>query len=132
MKYEVEQKFPVAHMSDLEIKLAGLGATLSATEVEVDLYFAHPARDFTKTDEALRIRRKGTSHYLTYKGPKIDATTKTRREIELPLGSEDQSAAAWTELLMALGFTAVAEVRKSRRRRSSPGSGAIHSAPGRL
>jgi adenylate cyclase class 2 len=116
MTLEVEQKFPVADLAALAARLAALGAPVSPPQTEVDLYFAHPARDFAKTDEALRIRRKGQSHYLTYKGPKIDATTKTRREIELPLGSEEGSAAAWTELLKMLGFSPVAEVRKSRRK----------------
>jgi adenylate cyclase class 2 len=116
MMFEVEQKFPLADLAALAARLAALGATISPPQTEVDLYFAHPARDFAKTDEALRIRRKGQSHYLTYKGPKIDATTKTRREIELPLGSGETTAAAWTGLLQTLGFTLVAEVRKSRRK----------------
>ena len=93
-----------------------LGATISVAQTEVDVYFAHPARDFARTDEALRIRRKGARNFLTYKGPKIDATTKTRREIDLPLLPDEEAAQAWTGLLIALGFTAVGEVRKSRRK----------------
>jgi adenylate cyclase class 2 len=116
MKLEVEMKFPVADMGALEARLAALGATVSEPQAEVDLYFAHPARDFAKTDEALRVRRKGRSNVLTYKGPKIDATTKTRREVELPLQPDEESAAAWVGLLQTLDFTPVAEVRKSRRK----------------
>ena len=44
-----------------------------------------PCRDFAQTDEALRIRTVGDTSFVTYKGPKLDATTKTRRELELPL-----------------------------------------------
>ena len=80
------------------------------------MYFAHPARDFAQTDEALRLRRKGGSFFITYKGPKIDAATKTRREIELPLAADEAGFQAWFGLLEALGFTAVGEVRKSRRK----------------
>lgn len=116
MTYEVEQKFPVPDLATAESRLAALGATISEPQQEVDLYFAHPARDFARTDEAIRIRRKGASNWLTYKGPKIDATTKTRREIDLPLAQGEAAAAAWRELLEALGFTPVAEVRKSRRK----------------
>ena len=116
MRFEVEQKFPAADLAALEARLSALGAAVSGRQAEVDLYFAHPARDFAKTDEALRIRRKGDRHYLTYKGPKIDATTKTRREIELPLEGGEEMAAAWTSLLRALGFTPVAEVHKLRRK----------------
>ncbi len=116
MRYEVEMKFPVADMASLESRLAGLGATISAAESEVDVYFAHPARDFAQTDEALRIRHKGRANSLTYKGPKVDAVTKTRREIDLPLPPDAETARAWTGLLNALGFTIVGEVRKSRRK----------------
>jgi adenylate cyclase class 2 len=115
MQYEVEQKFPVSDLADLEQRLLALGATIGAPQPEADLYFAHPTRDFAATDEALRIRRKGRSNLITYKGPKIDSTTKTRQEIELPLASGDESAQAWSGLLEVLGFARVAEVRKSRR-----------------
>ncbi len=91
MPYEVEMKFPAADLAELESRLAGLGATIAAPQSEVDVYFAHPARDFAKTDEALRIRRKGSLNFITYKGPKIDAATKTRREIELPLSARRAS-----------------------------------------
>ena len=116
MKYEVEQKFPVSDVAALEAELAAMGAAISEPRAEVDLYLAHPARDFARTDEALRIRRQGPSNSITYKGPKIDRTTKTRREIELPLPPGEESARAWAELLAALGFTPVAEVRKLRRK----------------
>ena len=127
MKYEVEQKFPVSDLAALEARLAAMGATVSDPQREVDLYFAHPSRDFAKIDEALRIRRKGrregSSNSITYKGPKIDETTKTRQEIELPLSSGEESAEAWRELLAALGFTPVAEVRKLRRKVDIPWQG---------
>ncbi len=77
-------------------------------------YFAHPGRDFARTDEALRIRQVGPQCYVTYKGPKVDPTTKTRREIELPLSGTAEAAAQWTALLEALGFKPVREVRKQR------------------
>ncbi len=116
MSYEVEMKFPVGDQTLLETRLTELGATIASAQTEVDVYFAHPGRNFAQTDEALRIRRKGATNFITYKGPKLDATTKTRREIDLPLPSGEESAETWTELLAALGFTVVGEVRKSRRK----------------
>jgi len=104
MKYEVEQKFPVADLADVQARLTDLGAAISSPHEEWDLYFVHPVRDFAQTDEALRIRRKKDFYAITYKGPKIDQTTKTRREIELPLGDSEQAARQWVELLIALGF----------------------------
>ena len=116
MRYEVEMKFPVGDMAAVESRLVEWGAVVSEPQGEVDVYFAHPARDFAKTDEALRIRRKGQSNFVTYKGPKIDPTTKTRHEIDLPLPPGEETAQAWTGLLGALGFYVVGEVRKSRRK----------------
>ena len=63
----------------------------------------------------LRIRQVGEDNYLTYKGPKLDTTTKTRREIETPIGRGATAAEQFAELLDLLGFRHVAEVRKRRR-----------------
>jgi adenylate cyclase class 2 len=114
MPIEVEQKFPVADAEALARRLMALGASAGETQEQVDGYFAHPERDFATSDEALRLRRVGAHNYLTYKGPKLDATTKTRHEIELELGTGDQAAEDAGRLLEALGFRPVAEVRKKR------------------
>jgi adenylate cyclase class 2 len=114
MVLEVEQKFPVSDLASLKSKLADLGAVHRETVAQVDCYFAHPARDFARTDEALRLRQVGQLNFITYKGPKLDTTTKTRREIEVGLAAGQQAAAAAAELLEALGFSRVGEVRKRR------------------
>ena len=118
--YEVELKFAVSQRAALERRLVGMGGELAEPQEQVDRYFAHPCRDFAQTDEALRLRRVGDSVAITWKGPRIDATTKTRREIELDLAREPAAAgagltlASWTELLEALGFRRVLEVAKRR------------------
>jgi adenylate cyclase class 2 len=112
MLYEVECKYRIEDTAGLRARLDALGAEWGGQIEQVDRYFAHPARDFARTDEALRIRRSGDELYITYKGPKVDATTKTRRELELPLAS--RAGAAFGELLLALGFNPVAEVSKKR------------------
>lgn len=116
MKFEVEHKYPVRDAAALEAQLGRLGAVPGEPQFQIDCYYAHPARDFAATDEALRIRRVGQANYVTYKGPKLDPATKTRREIELPLAPGAQAAADFALLLDALGFRPVAEVRKRRRR----------------
>jgi len=116
MNYEVEQKFPVDDLAPIEAKLAALGAEISEVRVEVDLYFNHPARDFAQTDEALRLRRVGRTNRITYKGPKFDATTKTREELDLPLPEGEATVEAFSTLLGALGFVTVGQVRKERRK----------------
>ncbi|EEB74875.1 class IV adenylate cyclase [Thermococcus sp. AM4] len=83
-------------------------------EYHEDTYYQHPCRDFSKTDEALRIRiRRFNGHFeafLTYKGPKLDSVSKTREEIEVQISDPDGHA----RILEALGFTEVLTVEKVR------------------
>ncbi|QDU29735.1 CYTH domain protein [Anatilimnocola aggregata] len=114
MPLEVELKFPLADEAALRARLATFAITWHEPEVQVDCYFNHPARDFSQTDEALRLRKMGEQNVITYKGPKLDALTKTRREIELPIAAGDEGLAQFGELLTALSFRRVAEVKKTR------------------
>lgn len=95
--YEVEQKYPLSDVAAVEAALARLGATWHGTVEQVDRYFNHPCRDFAATDEALRLRRTGEALAITWKGPRLDATAKTRRELELPLAEAAVPAAAVAE-----------------------------------
>jgi adenylate cyclase, class 2 len=115
MRYEVEQKHRVADEAALVARLQVHGVSLEEAIEQSDQYFAHPCREFAKTDEALRIRVVGDKSFVTYKGPKLDKTTKTRREIEMPLDPGDHDGSQFASLLAALGFTPVAIVRKRRR-----------------
>jgi adenylate cyclase class 2 len=115
MKYEVEQKHGVEDEAALIVRLQQHGAHLEKPFDQRDQYFAHPCRDFAKTDEALRVRVVGNKSFVTYKGPKLDRATKTRQEIELPLDPADHDGSQFASLLKALGFTPVAIVRKRRR-----------------
>jgi adenylate cyclase class 2 len=125
--YEVELKYRVADVPEVEAALERLGASWHGTAEQVDRYFNHPSRDFAVTDEALRLRSTAAGLAITWKGPRLDATAKTRREIELPVAMAAVPAAAgalsavpatlerWAELLEALGFRRVREVAKRRR-----------------
>src|SRR6476660_6910682 len=115
MSYEVEQKHRVPDEAEFVARLQERGANLEKPIEQSDQYYAHPCRDFATTDEALRIRVVGDESFVTYKGPKLDKTTKTRREIELPLDPDDHEGSQFASLLAALGFTPVAVVRKRRR-----------------
>lgn len=120
MKYEVENKYAVDDRGRMERLLQAAGARLGPAVRQSDLYFRHPARDFAATDEALRIRSVGDQAWITYKGPKVDRATKTRREIELPLGPGPECAGQYAELLGALSFQPVAAVDKSRQETRFP------------
>lgn len=114
---EVEMKFRVVDPHALEERLQGMGLRFEPEVEERDKFYQHPCRDFGKTDEGLRLRLRkfgdGTvESFLTYKGPKLDPTTKTRREIEIPVDPE----APWPALLESLGFREAGTVHKFRRR----------------
>lgn len=115
MNYEVEQKYPVDNLAAVEAQLAALGAEIGPPEAQSDEYFRHPTRDFAETDEAFRIRRVAQANCLTYKGPKIDRQSKTRREIEVSFADGSEAAAQMQALVGVLGFESVAEVAKIRR-----------------
>lgn len=114
MPYEVEQKFRVDDRLALVARLAACGIACDDVEEQTDVYLAHPSRDFSKTDEALRIRIAGAECVVTYKGPKLDAVTKTRQELELPIAGGPAAVEDWTKLFEAIGFRPVASVCKRR------------------
>ncbi|WP_135825903.1 class IV adenylate cyclase [Halorussus ruber] len=123
--YEVEVKVPADH-EEVRDRLAELGGDPVNEVTQEDTYYDAPHREFAETDEALRVRREIVRSdsdgetptedeafaELTYKGPLVEAESKTRREVETVV--EDDEAAA--ELLGALGFDPAATVRKERER----------------
>ncbi|QDT17933.1 class IV adenylate cyclase [Alienimonas californiensis] len=121
--YEVELKFPLPPGGDRDAVLQALanrGAAFGEPVTQVDVYYNHPVRDFAETDEALRVRivtgADGVPHgRMTYKGPKVDADTKTRVEFEPKLAAGPNNVHALTEALRRLGFREVFTVTKTRR-----------------
>ncbi|EMA55922.1 MULTISPECIES: class IV adenylate cyclase [Halococcus] len=125
--YEVELKVRAAHEPVREA-LVAREATCLGTVEQNDTYYHAPHRSFAETDEALRLRREtreenvenpedveGTEEstaHLTYKGPLVDTTSKTREEAETVV---DDPEAAET-IVEALGFSPAASVRKHRER----------------
>jgi adenylate cyclase class 2 len=110
-------KFRVVDVKSFEERLQAFGGVLGEVMEETDRFYQHPQRDFSVTDECLRVRRRklpdGTEEkFLTYKGPKMDQETKTRREIEIRLDSQEP----WEIMLELLGFQEKDIVRKFRRR----------------
>jgi len=136
--YEVEVKVPASHDA-VRAALADAGAARAGTVAQADTYFDAPHRDFAATDEALRVRRvaaaaesfdgedrgelgdaidavldgdhraEGESR-VTYKGPLLEAESKSREEFETGVGSGD----TMREIISRLGFEPAATVRKLR------------------
>lgn len=110
---EVEQKFRLNDVGALEKRLMESGASFVSNQEEVDTYLRHPCRDFSQTDEALRIRQIGDWSVITYKGPRKKGPVKMRKEIEIPIGQK--TLPMWLDVWKSLGFEGVAQVRKNRR-----------------
>jgi adenylate cyclase class 2 len=127
--YEVELKVRAEHDA-VRRRLDEQDAEPVDAVGQTDVYYDAPHRDFAATDEALRIRQEvpldavgaedtgfdwptdeGTT-MVTYKGPLVDDTSKTREEFETAVADRD----AMEGVLDGLGFEPAATVRKRRRR----------------
>jgi adenylate cyclase class 2 len=112
--YEVELKLRADHES-LRERLADHGADHVDSRRQTDTYYDAPHRDFAQTDEALRIRHEQPADgeavtKVTYKGPLVEAESKTREEHETVVDSEE----ALEGVLSGLGFEPAARVEKNR------------------
>src|SRR4051794_13138135 len=108
---EIEAKYRAEDWTNIESHLRAGGARFDAPREDTDNYYNAPDRDFAKTDEALRIRQIGANNFVTYKGPKTDAQTKTRTEIEVPLAPGADVAEQFGQLLVHLKYRPVTVVK---------------------
>lgn len=112
---EVEVKAKIDNFDEIIEKLQKIGAEKTKTEFQKDIYFNSPIVDFAETDEALRIRKTEsdglTETMITYKGPKINSQSKTRKEIEMLIESDEKAH----EILENIGFREVRAVIKNRK-----------------
>ena len=119
--YEVEVKVPVKDATAMEHAILRAGGRRLNSEIQTDMYYDHPCRSFSETDESVRIRTReaadaplsNSGHApmeLTYKGPKVDKTTKTRLEYTTGITDFD----ATISILHHTGFNHVASIKKHR------------------
>ncbi|MDQ2053305.1 class IV adenylate cyclase [Halobellus sp. H-GB7] len=131
--FEVEVKLRASHDA-IRPALAEADAVFVERVTQVDTYYEAPHRDFAETDEALRLRRETresdvegeldrrsdddparadqgvATTKLTYKGPLVDADSKTREEHETGVDDGDTAEAIFD----GLGFEPAAVVEKHR------------------
>ncbi len=98
---ELEVKFYISDLADLEKRLVASGANLVQPRThEYNLRFDTPSGDLGQRESMLRLRRDSASH-VTYKGPSTTlGGVLARQEIEF----EVSSFAAAQKLIEALGF----------------------------
>lgn len=115
---EIKIKITEAEMKKAVKKLKEMGADFKEEIKEKDIYFTCRERDFIKTKECLRIRKKNDCLELTYKGPTTGQMKKKKQfwkpEINLNLNSKEEEEAR--KMLNCLGFSEVAEVDKNRKK----------------
>ena len=109
---EVEVKARVDDQKHAERLIIALGASPIGIETQADTYYSMPYRDFAKTDEALRIRVQNNKYFFTYKGPKMDSVSKTRKEYEVEVNDADELG----NILSSMNFVPVATIVKKRKK----------------
>ncbi len=121
---EVEIKVRILDPKIIKNKFEENKGVYKLSLLHEDTYFNMPKglRDFKKTDEALRLRRsiefnkkeltseQRINHYITYKGKKLDGSTKTREEIDIKIEDINRMK----NLLRELGFQEVLTIKKER------------------
>lgn len=121
---EVEIKVRISNPDLIRKKFEEHDGIYKISLLHKDTYYNMPKglRDFKTTDEALRLRKsiefnktnKDKSRkrlfFITYKGRKIDESTKTREEIDLKIENIEKMKA----ILRALGFQEIFTVQKER------------------
>jgi len=113
---EIELKAALRGVDEeaLPSRMIALGFSPEYECREADAYYNGVSRDFRRTDEALRVREHTqdgvTRARVTYKGPKADAVSQTRPELETAVAD----AGTMRAILEALGYVPVLTVSKAR------------------
>ena len=113
---EVEIKLQVENKEKIEHDLQKLGFIPGYLVKESDIYFNSDTNDLRKRDMALRVRccenltTGETEAVMTFKGPKLDQVSMTRKELE----TEISNPLVCQEILQLLGYVLIYPVRKFR------------------
>lgn len=113
---EVEIKIKIKDANVIGKNLQKLGFSTGDFVKESDLYFDKQDHQIKNSDSALRIRSSKNitlnqnTYFLTYKGPKLDQVSNTRKEVEIQI----EDAEKCKEILNSLGYSLVYPVIKTR------------------
>ncbi len=108
---EIEVKFYIRDIKQLQRKLESLGAVLAKPRVfESNLRFDYPDGSLSANKQVLRLRRD-SEIVITYKGPaQINQPVSVREEIEITVDDHERAR----HLLEALGYQAYLQYEKYR------------------
>lgn len=114
MLKEIEKKYHVHDLQEIEQKLIAHHAEFIKETFERDIYFNVSGRDSMTSKECLRIRTTPMKTELTYKPPTAIGTEDThfaKKETNLPIQDVDTAI----ELLESIGNTLLVDLRKQRK-----------------
>ncbi|MEM1722215.1 MAG: class IV adenylate cyclase [Candidatus Jordarchaeales archaeon] len=111
IEVEIKYRVPKDSVEQILSRVTSMGGVFVGEEIQEDIYFQHPSRNFALTDEALRVRRVGNKTEITYKGPRIDPKSKTREEVKVEVDNFSKTIL----LFEKLGFLRVAKIVKNRK-----------------
>ena len=114
---EVELKIIVKNITRLEEQLLQNGFTKGNSLKESDYYLDDESGSIRNNDQALRIRcsqdlNSGVvTNTITYKGPKLDTISMTRKELEIHTDNLETGL----EIFSSLGYKKIYPVKKQRK-----------------
>ncbi|MCK5061921.1 class IV adenylate cyclase [Candidatus Parcubacteria bacterium] len=117
-KLEIEKKYYIKNstIDDLTKIIEKSGAEYIGDSKQRDIYFNVPGRDSLTSKECLRIRESETKKEITYKPPTKESDMNNgffaKKEINLLI----QDVEVAKILLLDIGCTVLAEVKKERKR----------------
>ena len=121
MVKEIEKKYRVENLKEIEKKLISLGAEMKGEAHERDIYFSVSGRDSMATKECLRIRSSPKKQEITYKPPteaNERSTYFAKKETNLSIQDIDVAR----DLLVCLGNSVLVELVKDRKYYSLAGA----------
>ena len=113
---EVEIKIIVKNITRLEEKILQKGFTKGNSMKESDYYLDDESGSIRNNDQALRVRcsqdlNSGVvTNTITYKGPKLDTISMTRKELEMHTDHLETGI----EIFSSLGYQTIYPVIKRR------------------
>lgn len=117
-KLEIEKKYYIKNstIEELTSAIKKIGAEYNGEGRQCDIYFNVPGRDSLTTKECLRIRESEIKKEITYKPATRDSDMNNsffaKKEVNLAI----QDIEIAKILLLDIGCTVLAEVRKERKR----------------
>ncbi len=122
MSAEIELKFPVSDVLDLQARLPQLGFHLETPRTfEHNTLYDTPARDLRIRKQILRIRQYGSLCILTHKRqPDHDEIDTTRYKMRIETETAVADGAALAEVFLQLGYAPAFVYEKYRSEWSHP------------